>query len=29
MQMIWHQRTHKDPLRQWVRERIVSHCRAL
>ena len=29
MQMIWHPRTHKDPLRQWVRERIVSRCRAL
>lgn len=29
MQMIWHQRTHKDPLRQWLRERIVFRCRAL
>ncbi len=29
IQMIWHQRTQKDPLRQWLRDRIAAHCRAL
>lgn len=27
LQMIWHQRTQKDPLRQWVRDRIAALCR--
>lgn len=27
--MVWHQRSHRDPLRKWVRERIAFHCRAL
>jgi DNA-binding transcriptional LysR family regulator len=29
MQMVWHPRTHKDPLRQWIRERIASYCKTL
>ena len=27
LQMIWHQRTQKDPLRQWVRDQIAALCR--
>lgn len=27
LQMIWHQRTQQDPLRQWVREQIAALCR--
>lgn len=27
LQMLWHQRTQKDPLRQWVREQIAALCR--
>lgn len=29
LQMVWHQRTQKDPLRQWVRERIAALCKQL
>lgn len=29
MQMVWHQRTQKDPLRQWVRERIAALCKEI
>ncbi len=29
LQMVWHKRTQKDPLRHFVRERIVALCRKL
>lgn len=29
LQMIWHQRTQKEPLHQWLRDRIAKLCRSL
>ncbi len=26
MRMVWHARTHSDPLRRWLRQRIASAC---
>jgi DNA-binding transcriptional LysR family regulator len=28
MIQVWHQRTHKDPLRQWLRQKIYGICQS-